>query len=408
MFKKHDKVGDDVYFNYSEEELLYLKRKDKKLAQVIDKIGYIKRETDTDLFSSVIHAIVGQQISTKAHRTIWQRIQNNYGQITPSILIKSTAQELQKMGISLRKAQYIMDFVRKVQSGQFVLADVQKADDEEAIAKLCSLKGIGRWTAEMILLFCLERKNIFSFNDLAIRRGLSMVYHHKNIDRNLFEKYRKRFNPYGSIASLYLWAVSSGAIPDMVDCRENKKAVKIKKSTASFEYMKYKYEYSSPIGKIILTSDGEKLTALCFDFDRYFSAKAKMAQYKDLEVFAQTVKWLDMYFKGEEPNFMPPIRLEGTEFRKRVWEILQTIPYGKVVSYGEIARKIAEKRKVPRVSAQAVGGAVGHNPISIIVPCHRVVGANGNLTGYGGGLDKKIALLKLEKVDMKNFFAPKK
>ena len=260
----------------------------------------------------------------------------------------------------------------------------------------------------MILLFCLERKNIFSFDDLAIRRGLSMVYHRKNIDRNLFEKYRKRFNPYGSIASLYLWAVSSGAIPDMVDCRENKKAVKIKKSTASFEYMKYKYEYSSPIGKIILTSDGEKLTALCFDFDRYFSAKAKMAQYKDLEVFAQTVKWLDMYFKGEEPNFMPPIHLEGTEFRKRVWEILQTIPYGKVVSYGEIARKIAEKRKVPRVSAQAVGGAVGHNPISIIVPCHRVIGANGNLTGYGGGLDKKIALLKLEKVDMKNFFAPKK
>lgn len=96
MFKKHDKVGDDVYFNYSEEELLYLKRKDKKLAQIIDKIGYIKRETDTDLFSSVIHAIVGQQISTKAHRTIWQRIQNHYGQITPSILIKSTAQELQK------------------------------------------------------------------------------------------------------------------------------------------------------------------------------------------------------------------------------------------------------------------------------------------------------------------------
>ena len=115
-----------------------------------------------------------------------------------------------------------------------------------------------------------------------------------------------------------------------------------------------------------------------------------------------------MYFKGEKPNFMPLIRLEGTDFRKMIWEILQTIPYGKVISYGEIARKIAEKRKVPRVSAQAVGGAVGHNPISIIVPCHRVVGANGNLTGYGGGLDKKIALLKLEKVDMKNFFAPKK
>ena len=114
-----------------------------------------------------------------------------------------------------------MDFVRKVYLGQFVLSDVQKADDEEAITKLCSLKGIGRWTAEMILLFCLERKNIFSFDDLAIRRGLSMVYHRKNIDRNLFEKYRKRFNLYMAVLRVCIYGLFPVvAIPDMVDCRE--------------------------------------------------------------------------------------------------------------------------------------------------------------------------------------------
>ena len=397
-----------MYFIYGEQEINYLKRKDKKLAKVIDTLGYIKREKDTDLFSSVVHTIIGQQISTKAQQTIWQRIQNYYGEISLQTLSKSTVQDLQKMGISLRKANYIMDFAKKVKTGEFSLTKVKNADDVIAINELCKLKGIGRWTAEMILLFCLNRKDIFSFDDLAIQRGLCMVYHHKNIDRELFEKYRKKFSPYGSVASLYLWAVANGAIKDMKDCNEDKKISKAKKVIDSFAYIKYKYEYSSPIGKIILTSDGEKLTGLCFAFDRYFSNKMKILQSKKLDIFEQTIKWLDIYFSGKEPDFTPPLYLEGTPFRKEVWEILRQIPYGKVITYGEIATKIAKKRNMTKFSAQAVGGAVGHNPISIIVPCHRVVGANGNLTGYGGGLDKKIALLEIEKVDIKNFFMPKK
>ena len=153
-----------MYFEYGEAELSYLRQKDKRMCEVIDRVGHVERTVDTDLFSSVVHHIIGQQISMKAQAT------------------------------------------------------------EDAIRALSSLKGIGVWTAEMILLFCMQRPDIFSYDDLAIQRGLRMVYRHRAIDRKLFEKYRRRFSPCCSVASLYLWAVSGGAIPELSDPRpKNKK-----------------------------------------------------------------------------------------------------------------------------------------------------------------------------------------
>lgn len=171
--------------------------------------------------------------------------------------------------------------------------------------------------------------------------------------------------------------------------------------------MQYIYDYQSPIGHMILESDGKSLVGLWLDSGR-FSEKmiSKEAMEQDLPVFEQTRHWLDIYFKGEIPDFTPPLCTKGSDFRERVWKILREIPYGQTITYGEIARKIAKQQGKNQMSAQAVGGAVGHNPISIIIPCHRVVGSNGSLTGYGGGIDKKVALLSLEKVDMKGFFVP--
>lgn len=206
-----------MYFRYGSTETDYLKNKDKALAEVIDKIGPIEREIDTDLFSSVIHHIIGQQISTKAQATIWQRMRDRFGEINADNILSAGIPRLQSLGMSFRKAEYITDFAGKVQCGEFDLQSVSKLPDGEAIKELSSLKGIGVWTAEMILLFCLERPDIFSFDDLAIQRGLRMVYHHRKIDRKLFEKYRRRFSPYCSVASLYLWAVAGGQIPDMKD-----------------------------------------------------------------------------------------------------------------------------------------------------------------------------------------------
>ena len=161
--------------------------------------------------------------------------------------------------------------------------------------------------------------------------------------------------------------------------------------------MDYTHHYVSPLGGITLASDGEYLTGLWFDGQKYFADTLSVQHdEKDLDVFRRTDNWLDIYFSGKEPDFTPPLRMKGTEFRHEVWQILLTIPFGKTMTYGEIAKILADRRGIKSMSAQAVGGAVGHNPISLIVPCHRVIGTNGALTGYAGGLEKKTRLLDME------------
>lgn len=206
-----------MYFEYGEKEIEYLKAKDQKLSEVIDRVGHVYRTVDDDLFSSVVHNIIGQQISMKAEATIWRRMQEALGEVTPETINRAEVSDLQALGMSFRKAEYISDFAKKVADGSFDLDAVADMSDEEAIAALCSLKGIGVWTAEMLLLFCLQRPNVLSFGDLAILRGMRMVYHHRKIDKKLFEKYRRRLSPYGSVASLYFWEVAGGAIPGMRD-----------------------------------------------------------------------------------------------------------------------------------------------------------------------------------------------
>lgn len=161
--------------------------------------------------------------------------------------------------------------------------------------------------------------------------------------------------------------------------------------------MKFIRHYDSPLGGISLASDGEALSGLWFDGQKYFAdgLEGELLE-KELLVFELTRRWLDIYFSGRQPDFTPLLKLKATSFRKDVWDILLTIPFGKTMTYGEIAYRIAEQKDIRRMSAQAIGGAVAHNPISIIIPCHRVVGANGSLTGYAGGLDRKAWLLEME------------
>ena len=213
-----------MYFAYGEEETDYLKKKDKRMAEVIDRIGHVDRAVDPDLFSAVIHHIIGQQISMKAQATIWQRMQDALGAVSAETILAAGVPELQSLGMTFRKAEYITDFSQKIHDSTFDLQAVWQMPDDEAIRALSSLKGIGVWTAEMILLFCMQRPDVFSYDDLAIQRGLRMLYHHRKIDRKLFEKYRRRFSPYGSVASLYLWAISGGAIPGMRDYAPKKPA----------------------------------------------------------------------------------------------------------------------------------------------------------------------------------------
>ena len=167
--------------------------------------------------------------------------------------------------------------------------------------------------------------------------------------------------------------------------------------------------YDSPMGGILVAADEVGLTGLWFDGQKYF-ARALPAERieRNTPALSETGRWLDIYFTGKEPDFMPPLHPIGSAFRQSVWKILLQIPYGQTTTYGEIARQLAEKQGRSKMSAQAVGGAVGHNEISILIPCHRVVGTSGSLTGYAGGIDKKIRLLELEHADMHRFFIPRK
>ena len=162
--------------------------------------------------------------------------------------------------------------------------------------------------------------------------------------------------------------------------------------------MDYTYHYTSPIGGITVASNGESLTGLWFDGQKYFASTLSQRHVeKQLPIFDRTCEWLDLYFSGKSPDFIPPVFMYVSNFRRDVYEILMTIPFGETMTYKEVADLIAKKHRIISMSVQAVGGAIAHNPISLVIPCHRVIGTNGKLTGYAGGLDKKEWLLDMEK-----------
>ncbi len=163
--------------------------------------------------------------------------------------------------------------------------------------------------------------------------------------------------------------------------------------------MKYMCNYNSAIGNLILASNGEAITGIWFEDQKNFINTFKEIN-ENLPIFKRTKNWLDIYFSGKEPDFMPKVFLEGSDFRIRVWEYLKKIPYGKVITYGDIAKDIAKEKGIRKMSAQAVGSAIGHNPVGIIIPCHRVIGNKNNLTGYAGGIERKRELLRLEGIDV--------
>ena len=205
------------YFVYGQQETQSLSRRDKRLAAVIEQIGPVRREVRPDLFDALMHAIVGQQIATKAQQTVWARLEQALGRVTPETVDSAAADSLQRLGLSFRKVGYMKGVARNVLQGALDVEALRLMDQPQLSAALCALEGVGVWTAEMLMLFSLQRPDVLSFGDLAIHRGLRMVYRHKKVSRERFEVYRRRFSPYCSVASLYLWAVAGGALPELAD-----------------------------------------------------------------------------------------------------------------------------------------------------------------------------------------------
>jgi DNA-3-methyladenine glycosylase II len=205
------------YFNYGDREIQWLKSRDSALGAAIDEIGPVHRPVIPDLFTALLHSITGQQISSKAHTTVWNRVLERFTPMTPEIVDAASAEAVQGCGITMKKAVYIKEIAASVLNGRLDLERLQTLPDDEVCAALCRVKGIGVWTAEMLMTFSMQRMDIMSRDDLAIIRGLRMLYRHREITPNLFARYKRRYSPYGTVASLYLWAISSGAYPRFVD-----------------------------------------------------------------------------------------------------------------------------------------------------------------------------------------------
>jgi DNA-3-methyladenine glycosylase II len=195
-------------FKYGETEINYLKSVDSTLGHAIDRLGKLEREIMPDLFTALIYAIVGQQISTKAVATIWKRMLEKFTDITPESLLKAEVGEIQQCGMSTRKAQYIISVSETIASGKLKLSELYNLSDDEVVKRLSSLNGVGIWTAEMLMLHSMERSDVVSFGDIAIRRGMMKLYGLESLSRKQFQVYRSRYSPYGSVASIYLWKLS--------------------------------------------------------------------------------------------------------------------------------------------------------------------------------------------------------
>lgn len=211
-------------FTYGETEIRCLEERDPVLGAAMDRIGPIKREVIPDLFEALVHSIVGQQIATKAQAAIWARLKERFGILTPSLLLSLEPGALREWGIPLRKEQYIREAAEKIAAGELDLAAVEKLDDDAFCAALSQLKGVGVWTAEMLLIFSLQRPDVLSRDDLAIQRGLRMLYGRPSISDREFDRIRRRYSPYATVASLYLWAIAAGALEELKDPAPGKKA----------------------------------------------------------------------------------------------------------------------------------------------------------------------------------------
>jgi 3-methyladenine DNA glycosylase/8-oxoguanine DNA glycosylase len=197
-------------FEYDQSSIEYLQKKDKKLGAAIERIGRVERQVIPDLFTALVHSIVGQQISKQAAATVWNRVQEYFGEITPARVAIASSEEIQQLGMSLRKATYIKGVAEAALEGSLDLDRLNSLPDGEIIKRLSSLHGVGVWTAEMMLIFSMQRPDVVSWGDHAIRKGMMNLYGLTELTREQFDKHRKRYSPYGTVASLYLWEIAGG------------------------------------------------------------------------------------------------------------------------------------------------------------------------------------------------------
>lgn len=370
----------------------HLRRADGRMAQVVEQFGQLEMPSPRPLFEVLVENIISQQIATPTARGIILSLGSLLGSegITPEAIMAVGTEGLRSCGIPQRKAGWIVSAAERFATGEFAPEKIEKLSDKRLIQRLTSLDGVGVWTAEMLLLFALGRENILSWNDLIVRRAIATLYGEKNLSQRRFDHYRRRFAPYGSVASLYLWAYGN-RLP-----REQKITIK----PLDFGRLRDKHiDYSfhpTPYGRIMVASTAKGICRVAFADDRQEATDELRAEMRGCILTERTTPAHRLALRAIAGKAREELvlYLQGTPFERKVWREVLKVPYGITLSYADIAAATGFTK-----AYRSVGNAVSANPVAIIIPCHRIIHADGTLGDYNAGPERKEQLLEREQND---------
>lgn len=368
----------------------HLREADARMAQLVERFGYIERNTAKPLFGALVENISGQQVALSvAEKSMEELTRRAGGNLTPEAVAALGTEGVRKCGLPQRKAEWIVAAAERFATGEFSTEQLQRLSDKEVERKLTSLDGVGKWTAQMLMIFSLGRENILSSGDLILRRAITTLYGERKLTAKRWGYYQRLFSPYCTIASFYLWAYANN-LP--------KRSVEITLRPLNFARLKDKriaYDfYRTSRGELLVASTCKGVCRVAFADDHEEVLDELRAEFRGAVLeerrtpdHAKVLKALDHKTSGEVSLY-----LQGTSFERKVWREVVKIPYGITASYADIAACTGYTK-----AYRSVGNAVSSNPIAILIPCHRVIHADGSLGDYNSGADKKHALIERER-----------
>ncbi|MBQ3071586.1 MAG: methylated-DNA--[Tidjanibacter sp.] len=368
----------------------HLRESDSRMAQLIERFGYIERNTHRPLFEALVESIVSQQVaSASAERTMRKIAGAVGGSVVPATIASLGREGLRKCGVAARKAEWIVSAAERFETGGFGEEELRELSNEEVVDRLTSLGGVGRWTAEMLLMFSLGREDVLPTGDLGLRKALTVLYGERKLTTKRWAHYRRLFGPYCSIASFYLWAYANNLPKKMAEVTIRPLAFgRLKDRRIAYDY------YPTSRGEMLVASTCKGVCRVAFADDREEALDELRAEFRGATFEQRKEECHKQLVRSMERKSATDLTLylQGTPFERKVWREVVRIPYGITASYADIAARTGYTK-----AYRSVGNAVGANPVAIVIPCHRIIHADGTLGDYNAGAEKKHTLLERER-----------
>lgn len=368
----------------------HLRESDSRMAQLIERFGYIERNTHRPLFEALVESIVSQQVaSASAERTMRKIAGAVGGSVVPATIASLGREGLRKCGVAARKAEWIVSAAERFETGGFGEEELRELSNEEVVDRLTSLGGVGRWTAEMLLMFSLGREDVLPTGDLGLRKALTVLYGERRLTAKRWAHYRRLFGPYCTIASFYLWAYANNLPKKMAEVTIRPLAFgRLKDRRIAYDY------YPTSRGEMLVASTCKGVCRVAFADDREEALDELRAEFRGATFEQRKEECHKQLVRSMERKSATDLTLylQGTPFERKVWREVVRIPYGITASYADIAARTGYTK-----AYRSVGNAVGANPVAIVIPCHRIIHADGTLGDYNAGAEKKHTLLERER-----------